>query len=144
MLMFGDQTVRPRYQSDPPFGLTFSMYFALNSVLMTSATWCSSGAAHDAAIPIAWGKTVATSARATPCRPSFHQLYSGIPRRGIAGAVCPNWPAFSSSVILEMSALTRTSAGSDASLNFARKAAAGGSAAHAMDTLPRHMMTLTT
>ena len=36
-------------------------------------------------IPIDWRKTVASPARPTPCNASFHQSYSLIPSRGIAG-----------------------------------------------------------
>ena len=38
-----------------------------------------------AANPIAWGKTVASPARPTPWRHSFHQLYAGTPSRPTAG-----------------------------------------------------------
>ena len=43
--------------------------------------------------------TVAVPARATPCRDSFHQLYAGMPSRGMAGESKRSWEAFSSSVI---------------------------------------------
>ena len=61
-------------------------YLARNSAPIVSATWCISAVSQVAAMPIACGKTVAMPARATPCSPSFHQLYSGTPRRGMAGA----------------------------------------------------------
>jgi hypothetical protein len=86
MLTFGDQTVSPRYCSVPPSGCTFSTYLARNSVAIASAVAWINGTSHVAAMPIACGNTVATPARATPCRPSFHQLYAGTRNRGIAGA----------------------------------------------------------
>jgi beta-glucosidase-like glycosyl hydrolase len=41
------------------------------------------GGSKAAASPMACGNTVAIPALPTPCSPSFHQLYSGIWRRGI-------------------------------------------------------------
>src|SRR2546429_549754 len=42
---------------------------------------------HVAAKPMACGNTVASPERATPWRPSFHQLYSG--RLGLGGGLVP-------------------------------------------------------
>src|SRR6201986_2028864 len=123
--MLGDQTVRPRYQSVEPSGFTVAEYLARNSVLITSGTSWINGASKVAARPIACGNTVAIPARATPCRPSFHQLYSGTPRRGIAGAVWPTCAAFSSSVRRETKSFTRCSVGS---FGFLYCASAGGAA----------------
>ncbi len=122
------------------------MYFALNSVLITSDTSCISGVSQEAAIPIACGNTVAMSARATPWRPSFHQLYSGMPSRGMAGAVWPSWLAFSSSVMFEMRSLTLTSAESVASLNFAKEGEPGSAPSAASEAIPvpMHRTTPTT
>src|SRR2546423_2990868 len=44
-----------------------------------------------AARPMAWGNEVASPERATPCSASFHQLYSGISSRSIAGATSCIW-----------------------------------------------------
>src|SRR6266699_3336090 len=60
---------------------------------------------------MAWGKTVAFPARATPCRPSFHQLYAGMPRRGMAGATSCICEVFSSRVMRETRSFTRSSRG---------------------------------
>src|SRR5438477_395925 len=64
---------------------------------------------HVAAKPMACGNTVAVPARATPCSPSFHQLYSGIPSRGTPSAVCPICETFSSSVIRDTRSAARCS-----------------------------------
>lgn len=69
------------------------------SVLMTLATISWKSSSKIAARPIACGNTVAVPARATPCRDSFHQLYAGMPSRGMAGESKRSWEAFSSSVI---------------------------------------------
>jgi hypothetical protein len=42
------------------------------SSLIAVATSRMSGVSNDAAIPMAWGNTVAAPARATPWRHSFH------------------------------------------------------------------------
>ena len=52
------------------------------SVEMVSPTECIKGVSQVAARPMAWGKTVAMPERATPCSPSFHQVYSGMPKPG--------------------------------------------------------------
>ena len=75
------------------------LYFARASVLMTLATISWKSSSKIAARPIACGNTVAVPARATPCRDSFHQLYAGMPSRGMAGESKRSWEAFSSSVI---------------------------------------------
>ena len=61
-----------------------------------------------AASPIGSGNTVAVPARATPCKASFHQSYSGICSRGIARDGFTSCDAFSSSVIRETRSSTRT------------------------------------
>src|SRR6266480_7653837 len=60
---------------------------------------------------MACGNTVAYPSRAAPGRPSLHQWYCGMPRRGIAGAVCTICATFSSSVNRETKSLTRCSIG---------------------------------
>ena len=75
------------------------MCLARPSVAMTSATFCRYISSNMAANAIAWGKTVAVPARATPCSASFHQLYSGMPSRSMAGALYVIWKTFSSRVI---------------------------------------------
>src|SRR5260370_18679568 len=60
---------------------------------------------------MAWGKTVAFPERATPCKPSFHQLYAGMPRRGIAAATSCICETFSSRVMRETRSFTRCSRG---------------------------------
>ena len=62
-----------------------TLYFALPSVEMTSATRRTSPLSNVAASAIDCGNTVASPARATPCSASFHQWYGFIPRRSIAG-----------------------------------------------------------
>ncbi len=62
--------------------------FALPSVEIVSATSSKRSSSKVAAKPIACGNTVATPARATPCKASFHQLYALTPNRSIDGAVC--------------------------------------------------------
>lgn len=44
---------------------------------------------------------------ATPCRASDHQLYAGMPRRGMAAAEFTSWEIFSSRVRRETRSLTR-------------------------------------
>ncbi len=99
ILIFGDQTVNPLYCTVDPSGPLPTLYFARNSVAIACASRWSNASSNVAANPIACGNTVATPARATPCSPSFHQLYSGTPSRGIPSAVCPNCETFSSKVI---------------------------------------------
>ena len=53
-----------------------------------------------------------------PWSPSFHQLYSGMPRRGMAGAWSIIWLIFSSRVILLTRSLTRSATGSEGSRNL--------------------------
>src|SRR5258708_38204987 len=60
---------------------------------------------------MACGKTVAFPERATPCKPSFHQLYAGTPRRGIAAATSCICETFSSRVMRETRSFTRCSRG---------------------------------
>ena len=50
-----------------------SPYLARASVEMISASWWMRSVSHVAAMPIAWGKTVAYPERATPCSASLHQ-----------------------------------------------------------------------
>src|SRR5258708_39732612 len=69
---------------------------------------------------MACGKTVAFPERATPCKPSFHQLYAGTPRRGIAAATSCICETFSSMVIRETRSFTRFSRGRLASRYAAR------------------------
>src|SRR5260370_7146 len=69
---------------------------------------------------MACGKTVAFPARATPCKPSFHQLYAGMPRRGIAPATSCICETFSSRVMREPKSFTRCSRGRFESRNGAR------------------------
>src|SRR6266581_122437 len=88
-----------------------SLYLARASVEITSATRWTSSVSHVAARPMAWGKTVAFPARATPCSPSFHQLYAGMPRRGMAGATSCICEVFSSRVMRETRSFTRSSRG---------------------------------
>src|SRR6266704_2545649 len=88
-----------------------SLHLARASVEITSATRWTRSVSHVAARPMAWGKTVAFPARATPCRPSFHQLYTGMPRRGMAGATSCICEAFSSRVMRETRSFTRSSRG---------------------------------
>src|SRR6266567_1791796 len=88
-----------------------SLYLARASVEITSATRWTSSVSHVAARPMAWGKTVAFPARATPCSPSFHQLYAGIPRRGMAGVTSCICEVFSSRVMRETRSFTRSSRG---------------------------------
>ena len=76
-------------------------------------SWWISGVSQVAAMPMTCGKLVASPAKATPCRPSFHQSYAGTPRRGMAGAWSRICWTFSSSVIWEMSELMRSSRGAD-------------------------------
>ena len=77
----------------------YSLYLALPSVAITLPSSNSNSSSKDAAIPIACGNMVATPALATPCKPSFHQLYSGISSLSIASASYFNCPAISSTVI---------------------------------------------
>src|SRR6267378_4857299 len=84
-----------------------SLYFARASVEITSATRWIKSVSHVAARPIAWGKTVAFPERATPCKPSFHQLYAGMPRRGTAAATSCICETFSSRVMRETRSFTR-------------------------------------
>src|SRR6266705_2619558 len=88
-----------------------SLHLARASVEITSATRWTSSVSHVAARPMAWGKTVAFPARATPCSPSFHQLYAGMPRRGMAGATSCICEVFSSRVMRETRSFTRSSRG---------------------------------
>src|SRR5690242_14711238 len=97
MLMLGDQKVNPMYCKCLPCCVD-KLYFALASVEIAFATSRSKSLLKLAAIPIACGNTVAFPALATPCKPSFHQLYAGIPRRGTALLLYPNKETFSSSV----------------------------------------------
>src|SRR6266851_557243 len=60
---------------------------------------------------MACGKTVAFPARATPCKPSFHQLYAVMPRRGIGAATSCICETFSSRVMRETRSFTRCSRG---------------------------------
>jgi hypothetical protein len=74
MLMLGDQTVRPRYWAELAVG--GALLDVLGAELGGDGVgdpW-TIGASQVAAMPIACGNTVASPARATPCRPSFHQL----------------------------------------------------------------------
>src|SRR5437016_4915506 len=64
-----------------------------------------------AAKPMACGNTVASPERATPWRPSFHQLYSGMARRSIAGARSIIWETFSSRVMRPTRSAARRSTG---------------------------------
>jgi len=66
MLTLGDHTVRPRYSPDEPSAPTVFRNLARNSMPMASPTCFTSGVSQVAAKPMACGKTVATSARATP------------------------------------------------------------------------------
>src|SRR5438552_1890616 len=88
-----------------------SLYFARASVEITSATRWIRSVSHVAARPMAWGKTVAFPARATPCKPSFHQLYAGMPRREMPGATSCICATFSSRVMRETRSFTRCSRG---------------------------------
>src|SRR6266705_6273209 len=88
-----------------------SLHLARASVEITSATRWTRSVSHVAARPMAWGKTVAFPARATPCRPLFHQLYTGMPRRGMACATSCICEAFSSRVMRETRSFTRSSRG---------------------------------
>src|SRR5215207_3248019 len=110
MLMFGDQKVRPRKRARSPRRCA-SWYLARASVEMTSATRPTSRGLKVAPKPIACGKTVATPLKATPCSASFHQSYSGTPRRWMAGAAFIICETFSSSVIRETRSATRRSKG---------------------------------
>jgi len=58
--------------------LLLSLYFALPSVEITFAMSFNNSSSNIAANPMACGNTVAVPALATPCNPSFHQLYLGI------------------------------------------------------------------
>jgi hypothetical protein len=78
---------------------------------MTVAMRKTSESSHVAANPIACGNTVASPERATPWSPSFHQLYSGMPNRGIAGAASFICETFSSSVIRPTRSSTRRANG---------------------------------
>ena len=51
-----------------------SLYLARPSMPMARPTSSMAGASKAAAMPMAWGNMVATPARATPWRASFHQL----------------------------------------------------------------------
>src|SRR6266436_2895698 len=97
-----------------------SLYLARASVEITSATRWIKSVSHVAARPIAWGKTVAFPERATPCKPSFHQLYAGTPSRGIAAATSCICETFSSRVMRETRSFTRCSSGRPGSRYAAR------------------------
>src|SRR6266851_6298178 len=88
-----------------------SLYLARASVEITSATRWIRSVSQVAARPMACGKTVALPARATPCKPSFHQLYVGMPRRGTAAATSCICETFSSRVMRETRSFTRCSRG---------------------------------
>ena len=77
--------VSPLYISLSP-SADASLYFALASVATTSPISFNKSSSKVAPKAMACGKTVAVPALATPCKPSFHQLYSGTPKRSIAGA----------------------------------------------------------
>ena len=77
MFTFGDHKVNPLYISLSSL-LEYSLYFALASVAIISPIFSNSSSSNVAASPIACGNTVAVPALATPCNPSFHQLYIGM------------------------------------------------------------------
>src|SRR5216117_3116990 len=109
-----------------------SLYLARASVEITSATRWIKSVSQVAARPMAWGKTVAFPARATPCKPSFHQLYAGMLRRGIAGATSCICETLSSRVMRETRSFTRCSKGRLGSRYAAR---AGSFAAEVFDAV---------
>ena len=104
--MLGDQKVRPWYRWCEP-ARTYSWYLARASSEMTPAMRNMSESSQVAARPMAWGNEVASPERATPCSASFHQLYSGIPSRSIAGATSCICDTFSSSVMRDTRSSTR-------------------------------------
>jgi len=116
MLMLGVQNVRPRYC--PLLSARANAWcFALASSEIAVATRKTRSVSKVAANPMACGKTVARPARATPCRHSFHQLYSGTSNRGMAAASYTICETFSSSVILETRSAARASIGRSGSRN---------------------------
>src|SRR5580692_4727881 len=84
---------------------------------MTVAMRCMSAVSQVAAMPMDCGKLVAKPLRATPCSASFHQLYAGTPRRGMAAAASCIWLTFSSSVMRPTRSLARAS-GASAGLRY--------------------------
>src|SRR2546425_579622 len=88
---------------------------------MTVAIRKISESSQVAARPIAWGNDVARPDRATPCKASFHQLYSGIPSRSIAGATSCICDTFSSSVIRATRSALRTPKGRPGGPDDARR-----------------------
>ena len=101
------------------------LYLARASSEMAVATRPTSSSSKVAARPIVCGNTVARPLRATPCRASFHQLYSGMPSRGMAGAASSNCAIFSSGVIASSSAAMRSARGSAVSSQGRSVALAG-------------------
>ena len=81
----------------------YSLYFARPSEAHTPPISSINSVSKAAPSPIACGKLVAVPALATPCRVSFHQLYSGIPNLSIAGESYLNCDTASSTVILPTS-----------------------------------------
>ena len=106
MFTFGAHNVSPLYISRSSCRIE-ALYFALASSAMTSPISFIISTSHAAAIPIACGNTVAVPALATPCTPSFHQLYAGIPNRSMAGASNLSCPIISAIVICSTNASAR-------------------------------------